>query len=63
MILSKKYKEIMDQVWVTDEMKQRVLQNVKAEMEAEVIAGMKAESKIRTIQKQKSGKIIHSPVF
>lgn len=66
MILSKKYKEIMDQVWVTDEMKQRVLQNVKAEMEAEVIAGMKAESKIRTIQKQKSGetpesgKIIHS---
>ena len=64
--MSKKYKEIMDQVWVTDEMKQRVLQNVKAEMEAEVIAGMKAESKIRTIQKQKSGetpesgKIIHS---
>ena len=64
--MSKKYKEIMDQVRVTDEMKQRVLQNVKAEMEAEVIAGMKAESKIRTIQKQKSGetpesgKIIHS---
>ena len=60
MILSKKYKEIMDQVRVTDEMKQRVLRNVKAEMEAEVIVGMKAESKIRTIQKQKSGKIIHS---
>lgn len=33
--MSKKYKEIMDQVRVTDEMKQRVLQNVKEEMEAE----------------------------
>ena len=29
MILSEKYKEIMDQVRVTDEMKQRVLRNMK----------------------------------
>ncbi len=33
--MSKKYNEIMDQVRVTDEMKQRVLQNVKEEIEAE----------------------------
>lgn len=33
--MSKKYKEIMDQVRVTDEMKQRILQNVKEEMESE----------------------------
>ncbi len=38
MILSKKYKEIMDQVCVTDEMKQRILQNVKNEMEAPKIS-------------------------
>lgn len=33
--MSKKYNEIMDQVRVTDEMKQRILQNVKEEIEAE----------------------------
>lgn len=36
--MSKKYKEIMDQVCVTDEMKQRILQNVKNEMEAPKIS-------------------------
>ena len=46
MILSKKYNEIMDQVRVTDEMKQRVLQNVKEGIETEKIP--------------ESGKIIHS---
>lgn len=35
MILSEKYKEIMDQVRVTDEMKQRVLRNMKEQVEAE----------------------------
>ena len=34
MILSEKYKEIMDQVRVTDEMKQRVLRNMKEQVEA-----------------------------
>ena len=53
--MSKKYKEIMDQVWVTDEMKQRVLQNVKAEMEAEVIAGMKSgRFRSRSLEKRQS---------
>ena len=33
--MSKKYNEIMDQVRVTDEMKQRVLQNVKEGIETE----------------------------
>ena len=71
MILSKKYKEIMDQVRVTDEMKQRVLQNVKAEMEAEKESKlrMNAGNKARTIRKQRSGewpesgKIIQSRFF
>lgn len=36
--MSKKYKEIMDQVRVTDEMKQRILQNVKNEMETPKIS-------------------------
>ena len=36
MILSEKYKEIMDQVRVTDEMKQRVLQNVKEGIEVRI---------------------------
>lgn len=44
--MSKKYNEIMDQVRVTDEMKQRILQNVKEEIEAE--------------KTPESGKIIHS---
>ena len=44
--MSKKYNEIMDQVRVTDEMKQRVLQNVKEGIETEKIP--------------ESGKIIHS---
>ena len=44
--MSKKYKEIMDQVRVTDEMKQRVLQKVKEEMDRE--------------KTQESGKIIRS---
>lgn len=47
--MSKKYKEIMDQVRVTDEMKQRVLQNVKERMEAEITP--------------ESEKIIHSRFF
>lgn len=47
--MSKKYDEIMDQVRVTDEMKQRVLQNVKEEIEAE--------------KTPESGKIIHSRFF
>lgn len=44
--MSKKYNEIMDQVRVTDEMKQRILQNVKEGIETEKIP--------------ESGKIIHS---
>lgn len=71
MILSKKYNEIMDQVRVTDEMKQRVLQNVKERMEENITAGEKAESeglehKSGEAQKQEhgktpeTGKIIHS---
>ena len=46
--MSKKYNEIMDQVRVTDEMKQRILQNVKEGIETEKIP--------------ESGKIIHSPM-
>lgn len=69
--MSKKYNEIMDQVRVTDEMKQRVLQNVKERMEENITAGEKAESegsehKSGEAQKQEhgktpeTGKIIHS---
>lgn len=54
--MSKKYQEIMDQVRVTDEMKQRVLQNVKEQMEAERTEGTNAGSRIRMIQKQETGK-------
>ena len=53
--MSKKYNEIMDQVRVTDEMKQRVLQNVKDQMDGESTDGTNAGSKIRTIQKLESG--------
>ena len=71
MILSEKYKEIMDQVRVTDEMKQRVLRNVKEQVEAEKASKlrMNAGNKVRTIRKQKSGerpesgKIIQSRFF
>lgn len=49
--MSKKYNEIMDQVRVTDEMKQRVLQNVKERMEENIAAG------------EKSGQIIRSRFF
>lgn len=69
--MSKKYNEIMDQVRVTDEMKQRVLQNVKERMEENITAGEKAESegsehKSGEAQKQEhgktpeTGKIIHN---
>lgn len=67
--MSKKYKEIMDQVRMTDEMKQRVLQNVKEEMEAQITHGTKAESSIRAMQNPESekmpesGKIIRSRFF
>lgn len=54
--MSKKYNEIMDQVRVTDEMKQRVLQNVKDQMEAEITGGERSESKSGRIQKQESEK-------
>lgn len=60
MILSKKYKEIMDQVRVTDEMKQRVLQNVKEEMEAQITHGTKAGSSIRAMQNPESEKMPES---
>ncbi len=71
MILSEKYKEIMDQVRVTDEMKQRVLRNMKEQVEAEKASKlrMNAGNKVRTIRKQKSGerpesgKIIQSRFF
>ena len=71
MILSEKYKEIMDQVRVTDEMKQRVLRNMKEQVEAEKASRlrMNAGNKVRTIWKQKSGerpesrKIIQSRFF
>ena len=71
MILSEKYKEIMDQVRVTDEMKQRILRNVKEQVEAEKESKlrMNAGNKVRTIRKQKSGerpesgKIIQSRFF
>lgn len=69
--MSKKYKEIMDQVRVTDEMKQRILRNVKEQVEAEKESKlrMNAGNKVRTIRKQKSGerpesgKIIQSRFF
>ena len=57
MILSEKYKEIMDQVRVTDEMKQRVLRNMKEQVEAEKASKLRMNvgNKVRTIRKQKSG--------
>ena len=66
--MSKKYQEIMDQVRVTDEMKQRVLQNVKERMETEKESKlrMNAGNKARMLQKQgtvkipESGKIMRS---
>ncbi|MEI3168687.1 MAG: hypothetical protein V8S58_12665 [Lachnospiraceae bacterium] len=69
--MSEKYKEIMDQVRVTDEMKQRVLRNMKEQVEAEKASKlrMNAGNKVRTIRKQKSGersesgKIIQSRFF
>ena len=69
--MSEKYKEIMDQVRVTDEMKQRILRNVKEQVEAEKESKlrMNAGNKVRTIRKQKSGerpesgKIIQSRFF
>ena len=60
MILSKKYNEIMDQVRVTNEMKQRVIQNVKAQMEKESMTEGKAQNKAGTIQKQESAKMPES---
>ena len=42
--MSKKYNEIMDQVRVTDEMKQRILQNVKEGIETEKIPEFTAAS-------------------
>ena len=51
--MSEKYKEIMDQVRVTDEMKQRVLRNMKEQVEAEKASKlrMNAGNKVRTIRK------------
>lgn len=60
--MSKKYQEIMDQVRVTDEMKQRVLQNVKERMEENMAAGEKSASERSGSKRseRESGKIIRS---